>query len=139
MARYVHARKVNYQDHIHLLLRKMVPVAGRDDVPDLVDDVMELLGAGKAHLFISDSGGAVVQAVVEENTKCINIVFGWCSSGHGIGDYYHFFKLLAKQISATRITSYARKESVFRLWKRHGFYKVGYNDQGLIKFAKDLR
>ncbi|KMV30337.1 hypothetical protein AB733_11670 [Photobacterium swingsii] len=132
-------KKVNYDIYRSMLERKLMCVATRDDIPDLVEDTFRLLRDGKAHLFLCPTGGAILEPVIDNGIACINVVFGWNTNGRGILDYSGVYEKLARDIGATRIISFARREGVFRLWKRQGFYKVGYNEQGLIKFAKDLR
>ncbi|MGF1835123.1 hypothetical protein [Photobacterium sanguinicancri] len=131
-------KKVNYENFQQMLEKKLLLVAGRDEIPDLVEDTFRLLRDGKAHLFLCPTGGAILEPVVDDDVASINVVFGWNTNGRGILDYINIYENLAHEIGATRIISFARREGVFRLWKRQGFYKVGYNEQGLIKFAKDL-
>ncbi|MCQ9056194.1 hypothetical protein H2C82_14175 [Vibrio parahaemolyticus] len=130
--------KANHNDYIYMLVRKLVYVASRDDLPDLPKEVISKLDRGKAHLFIGERCGAVLEVDHEDNEIVMYVVFGWSDNGHGISDYINAYYRLAKDVGAKRIVSLARKAGVYRLWRAHGFKKVGYNEQGLIRFEKRL-
>lgn len=130
--------KVDHNNYIYMLVRKLVYVAGRDDLPDLPKEVISKLGSGDAHLFVGERCGAVLEVTHEDNEIVMYVVFGWSDNGHGISDYINAYYQLAKDVGAEKIVSLARRAGVYRLWRAHGFKKVGYNEQGLIRFEKRL-
>ncbi len=130
--------KVDHNNYIYMLVRKLVYVAGRDDLPDLPKEVISKLDSGDAHLFVGERCGAVLEVTHEDNEIAMYVVFGWSDNGHGISDYINAYYQLAKDVGAEKIVSLARRAGVYRLWRAHGFKKVGYNEQGLIRFEKRL-
>lgn len=132
-------KKVNHEDYAYLLIRKLVAVSGRDDLPELPGEIMAALDEGRAYLFIGDRCGAVLEPAVEDGHKVVYVSFGWSDSGHGIDDYIQVYETLAKSIGAEKIITLSRRLGVFRLWRKHGFQKVGYNEQGLIRIEKVIK
>ncbi|MDG2761628.1 hypothetical protein P7M25_09690 [Vibrio parahaemolyticus] len=129
-------KKVNHEDYIYLLIRRLVLVADRDNLPSLPSEIMTSLDNGSAHLFVGERCGAVIHPVVEDGRKCMYVSFGWSDTGSAIDDYSKAYEILARSIGAERIVTVSRRLGVLRLWRKHGFKKVGYNEQGLIKIEK---
>lgn len=131
-------RKVNYENFQQMLEKKLLLVAGRDDMPELVDDTFKLLKEEKAHLFIGNGGGFILQPIVDDGIPSVNVFFAWGQTGRGTADCTSVVEMLARNIGATRLIAYSHRKGVYRLCRRHGFSKVGYNGQGRIKFVKDF-
>ncbi|HHP0484949.1 hypothetical protein LC147_12045 [Vibrio harveyi] len=130
--------KVNHEDFLYILVRKLVAVSCRDDLENLPQTVVGKLDRGEAHLFIGDRCGAVLELAIEDGEMTMYIVFGWSDSGEGIKKYIDSYYQLAKDASAKKIVVLSRRIGVYRLWRKYGFKVAGYSNEGLLRFEKRL-
>ncbi|HDM8192340.1 TPA: hypothetical protein P0E30_003773 [Vibrio harveyi] len=130
--------KVNHEDFLYILVRKLVVVANRDSIDDLPQMVVSKLDRGDAHLFVGDRCGAVLELAVEDDEMTMYVVFGWSDSGEGLKKYINSYFQLAHAAGAKKIVVLSRRIGVYRLWRKYGFKVVGNSKQGLLRFEKRL-
>lgn len=130
--------KVNHEDFLYILVRKLVAVANRDNIEDLPQMVVGKLDRGDAHLFVGDRCGAVLELTIEDDEMTMYVVFGWADTGMGLKTYIESYFQLAHDAGAKKIVVLSRRMGVYRLWRKYGFNVVGYNKQGLLRFEKRL-